>query len=74
MQMLEAAGVPILTDGVRAADEDNPRGYYELDAAKRLAEDASFLDGAEGHAVMVPRDVFDSLGASGALDSLAKAM
>lgn len=28
----------------------------------------------EGHAVMVPRDVFDSLGASGALDSLAKAM
>lgn len=53
MQMLEAAGVPILTDGVRAADEDNPRGYYELDAAKRLAEDASFLDGAEGHAVKV---------------------
>ena len=53
MQMIEAAGVPVLTDGVRPADEDNPRGYYELEAAKRLAEEASFLDRARGHAVKV---------------------
>lgn len=53
MQMFEAAGVPILADDGRAPDEDNPRGYYELAAVKRLAEDASFLEGAAGHAVKV---------------------
>jgi tetratricopeptide (TPR) repeat protein len=35
MQMLAAGGLPILTDGERAADEDNPRGYLEYAAAKR---------------------------------------
>ena len=53
MQMLEAAGVPILADDVRAPDEDNPKGYYELEAVKRLTEDASFLDEAVGRAVKV---------------------
>jgi len=27
MQMLAAAGLPVLTDGERAADGDNPEGY-----------------------------------------------
>ena len=31
MKMLEAGGLTIMTDGVREADEDNPRGYYELE-------------------------------------------
>lgn len=53
MQMLEAAGVPILADDVRAPDEDNPKGYYELEAVKGLADDASFLDEAVGRAVKV---------------------
>lgn len=51
MQMLEAGGVGVLTDGVRARDEDNPRGYYELEAVKRTRTDASWLDGARGCAV-----------------------
>ena len=31
MQMLGGGGMPLLTDGVRLADEDNPRGYFEFD-------------------------------------------
>jgi hypothetical protein len=27
MQMISAGGIPALTDNVRPADEDNPRGY-----------------------------------------------
>lgn len=53
MQLLEAGGVPLLVDGVRAPDEHNPRGYYELAAVKRLPEDASFVAGAAGRAVKV---------------------
>lgn len=33
MQMLAAGGIEPLTDGQREADEDNPRGYYELEKA-----------------------------------------
>ena len=36
MQMLEAGGVPVLTDGLRAADDDNPKGYYEFELVKTL--------------------------------------
>ena len=36
MKMLAAGGMPILTDGIRQADESNPRGYYELEAVKEL--------------------------------------
>ena len=32
MQMLIAGGAPLLTDEVRSADADNPRGYFELGA------------------------------------------
>ena len=51
MQMLQRAGVQPMTDGIRAADEDNPRGYYELERVKRLAEDCSWLHQARGRAV-----------------------
>lgn len=48
MRMLESGGMPILADHVRKADEDNPAGYFELEAVKQVEKDASFLDGAEG--------------------------
>ena len=48
MQMLEAGGLPILSDGVREPDEDNPRGYCELEAVKRTKHDASWLDSSQG--------------------------
>jgi hypothetical protein len=51
MQMLARGGIEPLTDGRRAADEDNPRGYYEYDPAKRTRADASWVDRAAGRAV-----------------------
>ena len=51
MSMLVAGGLEPLKDDVRAADEDNPRGYFELEAVKRLKEDASWVDGAAGRVV-----------------------
>jgi hypothetical protein len=51
MQMLAVGGLEVLSDGLRVADEDNPRGYYELEAVKRTKQDPSWLDHAEGKAV-----------------------
>lgn len=51
MRMIAAAGVPVLSDGQRAADEDNPAGYFELEAVKRTREDPSWLQGAGGSVV-----------------------
>lgn len=48
MRMLEMGGMPIMTDQVRQADIDNPRGYFELEAVKRVKEDPSFLAEADG--------------------------
>jgi hypothetical protein len=51
MQMLDRGGIPAVTDRLREADEDNPRGYYEFEAVKRTKQDASWLPGARGYAV-----------------------
>ena len=53
LPMLEAAGLEVATDGRRLADSDNPKGYFELDAVKRLRADSSFLEAAIGQAVKV---------------------
>ena len=39
MQMLSAGGCPAVTDGIRSADEDNPKGYYEEERVKDLHKD-----------------------------------
>lgn len=51
MRMLGAGGIPLLTDTIRPADEDNPHGYYEFEPVKRTRDDASWLTRAEGRAV-----------------------
>jgi hypothetical protein len=51
--MLEAGGMPILTDGFRVPDLDNPQGYYEDERVKTLKEDNIWLDEAEGKAVKI---------------------
>ncbi len=38
MKMLAEGGLPVLTDAIRSADEDNPNGYFELEVVKQLAE------------------------------------
>ena len=51
MRMLEAGGMPVLTDDIRTADVDNPRGYYEFERVKQIEEDQAWLDDAIGRAV-----------------------
>jgi hypothetical protein len=54
MRMLAEGGLPVLTDQVRGADEDNPRGYFELEMTRQLREgNADWLKGAHGQAVKV---------------------
>src|SRR4051812_1120245 len=55
MRMLDAGGVPVVVDGVRTADEDNPNGYYELESVKGLDKpgDTAWLRDARGKAVKI---------------------
>jgi predicted AlkP superfamily phosphohydrolase/phosphomutase/Tfp pilus assembly protein PilF len=53
MQMLAAGALPVLTDGKREADNDNPRGYYELESAARLRQEKDWLRHAKGKAVKI---------------------
>lgn len=53
MQMLAAGGLEPLTDRRRAADADNPRGYFEFEPVKRLPEAAEWVAEARGRAVKV---------------------
>jgi uncharacterized protein YqgQ len=48
MRMLEAGGMELLVDHIRRPDEDNPKGYYELEVVKKIREDNAWLDGAAG--------------------------
>lgn len=61
MQMLEAGGMPILSDQSRKPDENNPRGYLELEAVKHTATDARWVEDAPGHAVKVIHALLPSL-------------
>jgi hypothetical protein len=51
MKMLEAGGLPVLTDNIRTADEDNPKGYYEFERVKQIEEDKEWLEEARGKVV-----------------------
>jgi tetratricopeptide (TPR) repeat protein len=53
MQMLEAGGIEVFTDNQRAADENNPKGYYEHEAVKRLANDKKWLPNAKNKVVKI---------------------
>jgi hypothetical protein len=54
MRMLAEGGLPIITDELRRADDDNPNGYFELEAARQLKEgNSAWLKGANGKAVKV---------------------
>ncbi len=54
MKMLELAGLEILTDNLRTADANNPKGYYEFERVKKLkAGDFDWLSTAQGKVVKV---------------------
>ena len=61
IQMLRAGGMEILTDLERKADDDNPRGYFEWEPAKRLPKQPQLIDRAEGKAVKIISQLLMSL-------------
>jgi hypothetical protein len=61
MQMLVAGGIPPLSDGERAADIDNPRGYLEWERIKTLPKDPGCIAEAEGKVVKVISQLLLSL-------------
>jgi LPS sulfotransferase NodH len=61
MQMLAAGGMPVLSDGERKADTDNPRGYLEWERIKQLPKDPASIAEAEGKVVKVISQLLLSL-------------
>ena len=64
MQMLDAAGLSPQTDGIRKADEDNPRGYWEWESIKSsedLPELFNETEGLEERAIKVVSALVSSL-------------
>jgi hypothetical protein len=56
MQMLSDGGMEAFTDGVRQADEDNPRGYFEHELTKSLIDSSvskAWLASARGKVVKI---------------------
>ena len=53
MKMLLAGGMEVLTDNVRAADDDNPQGYFEFEKVKKLESESAWLEDTGGKAVKI---------------------
>ncbi len=53
MQMLVNAGLEAFTDGLREADENNKKGYYEHEAIKALATNNKILHEVGGQVVKI---------------------
>jgi len=66
MRMLAAGGMPVVTDNIREANEDNPNGYFELEKIKELDKDDTWLKNEKGKAIkaiaallpQLPRNIF----------------
>ncbi|MEM9016587.1 MAG: sulfotransferase, partial [Verrucomicrobiota bacterium] len=63
MQILEAAGVELYTDGVRTADESNEKGYFEHEKVPSLltSKDRSWIAEAKGQGIKVVSPLLSSL-------------
>jgi hypothetical protein len=63
MKMLEAGGLTVVTDGLRTADEDNPKGYYEDERVKDLhqAGDKTWLRESRGRVIKIISFLLKSL-------------
>ena len=54
MKMLDAGGILPITDEIREADADNPKGYYEFERVKQLDKgDTDWVADAQGKSVKV---------------------
>lgn len=54
MNVLTAGGLAAVTDQIRTADIDNPKGYYEFERVKKLPQgDTTWLEDAQGKCIKV---------------------
>ena len=53
MQIMERTTLPILSDGLREKDVNNPEGYFELEAVKGIVKDNSFLKDASDKVIKI---------------------
>lgn len=54
MKMLSEGGLEVVTDAIRAADEDNPNGYLEFEPVKQLTDgQTAWLDDAGAKLIKV---------------------
>ena len=62
MKILAEGGLPLVTDQSRTADEDNPNGYFELEAVKQMsAGNVAWLADAGGKVVKVISGLLEHL-------------
>lgn len=61
MQILEAGGLEILSDNKRKPDTSNPKGYYELEAVKKLNIDNSVIKEAPGKVIKIITHLLEHL-------------
>lgn len=65
MKALEAGGLAVVTDAERVADEDNPKGYYEMERVKQMDKgDVAWLADAPGKVVKVISALLEHLPAA----------
>ena len=53
MQLFKAANADIATDAIRTEDENNPKGYYELEAVKGIVKNNAFLKDLDGKTIKI---------------------
>lgn len=63
MKMLEAGGLELVQDGVRTANIDNPKGYFEDERVKSLhdMEDRTWLKQCRGKGIKIISNLLRSL-------------
>jgi predicted AlkP superfamily phosphohydrolase/phosphomutase/tetratricopeptide (TPR) repeat protein len=61
MHILSAGGIPPMTDGVRTADRNNPEGYFEWEAVRKIGAQPEMLLEAAGKAIKVVSILLPSL-------------
>lgn len=61
MQLLEAGGLPVFTDNLRHADENNKKGYYEHEAVKIIHKNNGWMKEAAGKTVKVVSHLLQNL-------------
>ncbi len=61
MQLLQAGGIPVMTDDRRNPDESNPHGYFEWEEIKQLPKNPFIIEKAQGRAVKIISMLLPSL-------------